>query len=610
MNSFQKPIKTALVLIIFFLASLSNAATAIGAVIRYSTYLGGSGHDIAHAIVATTTGIYITGTTNSTDFPSATGTSTTKKDVFVTKMALTGTTTLFTTRFRGSGNDEGRGIAVDIEGNVYVTGFTDSTDFATTTPGILSTGSRMGTDAFITKISSTGGIIYSTLLGGNKDDEGLSIAVDSGGNAYVTGSTFSDLFPTFTPLPATSCAVGAKSDAFITMVNRTGTVAVYSTCLGGGGDDIGRGIAVDIDANVYVTGFTDSTDLATTTNALQKVPGGLLDAFFTKVAPMGTSTIYSTYLGGTETDAGYGIALNGTDVYITGETNSDTIGTSTVIQDFEAGVAPTGDVFIANIDLATSTAPDDVLAYVVYLGAGKGLGITIDSAGNAYVTGETSSTSFPTAGPTQAINADSSFPFTPDAFVSKINPDGTFLLFSTYLGGNSEDFGKAIAIDADRNVYVTGQTNSANFPKISPLQGSYNGQGDLLITKFDTLANPSAPVPADSGGGGCFIATAAYGSYLDPHVMVLRTFRDRYLSTNAPGRFFVEFYYRHSPPLADYISRHEGIRNIVRWGLTPIIYAIAYPILLPIFMLMIFALLATLCLRPELNRHAPKREGF
>lgn len=631
MHSFQKQIKTTLVLIIFFLASLSNVTTAIGAAMRYSTYLGGSGNDIAYGIVstttvstttvATTTWIYITGTTNSEAFAtSTTGTSTTK-DVFVTKMDLTGTSTsiIFTTYLRGSGDDEGRGIAIDSDGDVYVTGFTSSTDFTTTTPGILSTGTRTGTDAFIAKISPTGVVLYSTLLGGNTNDEGLSIAVDSSKNAYVTGKTFSPNFPT-TPSPLqASCAAGTNSDAFITKVDLDGALS-YSTCLGGSsGGDIGHGIAVDNGGNAYVTGETASTNFPTSLDALQRTNIGsteLSDAFFTKVAPMGTSTIYSTYLGGMGTDAGYAIAVNGTDVYITGETNSPDIGTSTVTQDFESGVAAGGDIFIANIDLAF-TDPDEALANVIYLVAGKGLGITVDSAGNLYVTGETSSTSFPTTpGATQASNADATPPTTVDAFVSKIDATGTFFLFSTYLGGNSNDYGRAIAIDADGNAYVAGQTDSTDFKVLSPLQGSSNGPADMFITKFDTVVNPSAPVPIGSGGGGsgggggCFIATAAYGSYLDPHVMVLRTFRDRYLSTNVPGRFFVQLYYRHSPPLADYISRHEGIRMIVRWGLTPIIYAIAYPIFLPIFALMIFALLTTLCLRPELNRHAPKREGF
>ncbi len=609
MNSFEKPIKTALVLIIFLLANLCDATKATGAVMRFSTYLGGDGNDIGYAITATSTGtstgIYITGRTNSTGF-TTTGTRTTN-DVFVTKMDINGTSTIYTTYLTGNGDDEGRGIAIDSDGNAYITGFTKSTDFATTTSRITgSTESTLGIEAFIAKIGPTGTVIYSALLGGEKEDKGLAIAVDSNGNAYVTGSTSSSDFKQVLPLQP-ACAAGGNDDAFVTMVNPTGS-AVYSTCLGGGSGDVGKGIAVDKDGNAYITGETESTDFPTTTDAFQKTNKGLFDAFFSKISQNGTSTIYSTYLGGAGTDSGNAIAIDiDGNAYITGLTGIEIFtGTSTELdlgeQELLAGA---GDAFVTKIDA------NGEIDYVVYLGGGnreEGLGIAVDSTGNAYVAGETSSGSFPTEAPTQENNAG---PITgqTDAFISKINPTGTALIFSTYLGGSGVDSGKSIAIDADGNAYLTGETASDNFKILSPLQEFIKTATDLFITKIDTVNFPSAPPVAGGGGGGCFIATAAYGSYLDPHVIVLRTFRDRYLATNALGRIFVDFYYQHSPPIADYISRHDGLRMIVRWGLTPIIYAMAYPIVA----LLIFAsfLMATLlCLRPELNRHAPKREGF
>ena len=626
--NYLKNSKCALVLLILLLANLCEVEKAASAVILHSTYLGGSKNDIGYAVATDATGIYIVGTTNSSDLPK-TNTALSGTNVFVTKMSLDGKTLIYTIYLGGSGNDEGRGIAVNNTG-IYVTGFTNSTDFPTTVGAkqtTLTHSSPQTQDAFVTKLNQDGMMVYSTYLGGNKDDNSLAIAVDSLGSAYVTGYTESDDFPKVLPLQAI-CPTSER-DVFITKVSQEGSSFVYSTCLGGSSSDEGRGIAVDTAFNAYVTGQTKSTDFPTTTStAFQRQhagPSGGFDAFFIKIAPNATSTAYSSYLGGAGEDFGNAIAID-TDgnAYITGGTTFEiSTGTSTDELDL-ADDSGAGDAFVVNIQ------PDGDITYVVYLGGSNkevGHGIAVESDGTAYVTGETSSSGFPTQDPTQGSNAGPTSPPlgpTTDAFFSKINKTGTSTIFSTYLGGSGADSGLAIAIDTGGSAYITGETDSTDFKTVVPSQEKQAGAEDIFITKFDTVKPTPPPDPPASGGegggggggGGCFIATAAYGSYLNPHVMVLRTFRDRYLETNTPGRLFVNFYYRYSPPIANYISKHEIVRMGMRWGLTPIVYAVAYPM---VSLLIFVSFMASLmgrkglkgwCRRPESNRHAPKREGF
>ena len=213
----------------------------------------------------------------------------------------------YSTYLGGTGLDQSYGIAVDAAGNAYVTGTTDSADFPTTT-GAFQTTSGGGYDAFVTKLNPTGtALVYSTYLGGTSVDFGEHIAVDRAGNAYVTGYTTSTNFPT--TVGAFQTTSGGGYDAFVTKLNPTGTV-VYSTYLGGSGDEIGWGIAVDTAGYAYVTGQTDSTDFPTTTGAFQTTSGGGYDAFVTKLNPTGTALVYSTYLGGTLNDWGDDIAVD------------------------------------------------------------------------------------------------------------------------------------------------------------------------------------------------------------------------------------------------------------------------------------------------------------
>ena len=330
----------------------------------------------------------------------------------------------------GSGGDSGHGIAVDSSGDAYVTGDTFSTDFPTTS-GVFQTSnnatSQSASNAFVSKFDPSqqgaASLVYSTYLGGSGHlglgDDGAGIVVDSSGNAYVAGTTFSSNFPTTSGAfqTSTNAAAISASNAFVTKLNSTGTALIYSTYLGGsgtdnvGGDDV-AGIALDSSGKVYVTGTTYSTDFPTTSGAFQvtntaSASGAGSNAFIAKLNPsqQGTSSlVHSTYIGGSG-----------------------------------------GSSF----------------------GGDKGFGIAVDSSGDAYITGAAYSTNFPTTSGAFQTSNNAAAISASNAFVTELNSTGTALNYSTYLGGSGGDAGAGIAVDSSHNTYVTGQTFSTDFPTTS-----------------------------------------------------------------------------------------------------------------------------------------------
>ena len=378
----------------------------------------------------------------------------------------------YSTYLGGSGDEGGLGIAIDSAGDSYVTGNTTSSNFPTQNPTQQTYAGGLD-DVFVTKFDPTGTtLIYSTYLGGSADDVGEAIAVDSAGNAYVTGYTTSTDFPTmnaFQPLN------GGASDAFVTKINSTGGL-VYSTYLGGKSNDIGYGIAVDSLGHAYVAGQAGSGNFPKK-NAFQSRLGGATDAFVTKFNSAGNALMYSTYVGGVGADRAYAIAVDSSgSAYLAGSTNSTNFPTKNPLQ---AALAGYSDVFVTKLN-----ATGNALAYSTYLGGSSSespSGIAVDSAGNAYVAGGTQSSDFPTMNAFQATKAGNH-----NAFVTKLNPTGTALIFSTYLGGSSHDTGGGIGTDSAGNVYVTGYTLSLNFPTKNPMQAHSAGNWDAFVTKFDT----------------------------------------------------------------------------------------------------------------------------
>jgi hypothetical protein len=472
----------------------------------YSTYLGGDVPYIGMGIAVDGQGnAYVTGITGSdsltiTGKPSVSGSlnvtgkpsisggltgsvrvsgisvSSTDFDAFVAKVNPTGTALVYSTYLGGTGADVALGIAVDGSGNAYVTGVTGSEDFPVTT-GAAQTTYGGSSDAFVAKVNPTGtALVYATYLGGTVLDAGIGIAVDSSGNAYVTGVTASTDFPTTTGAFQTALS---GLEAFVTKVNATGTALVYSTYLGSDNLTIGIDIAVDGQGSAYVTGLTLSPNFPTTTGAFQTDEFGG-DAFVTKLNAAGTALVYSTYLGGSNIDIGIGIAVDGQgNAYVTGATFSTDFPTTTGAFQTDQ---PDADAFVTKVN-ATGTA----LAYSTYLGGSGtdvGLGIAVDGQGNAYVTGTTASSDFPTT----AGAFQTSHPATdPDVFVSKVNGTGTALAYSTYLGGTSADVGLGIAVDGSGNAYVTGLTGSTDFPTTAgAYQSQFGSSADAFVTKLAT----------------------------------------------------------------------------------------------------------------------------
>jgi hypothetical protein len=377
-------------------------------------------------------------------------------------------------------------------------------------------------------------LVYSTYLGGTSADAANGIAVDSSGNAYVTGSTGAG-FPTIGAVQSNFAGHGAGVNAFVTKFNASGTALVYSTYLGGSVGDTGYSIAVDSAGNAYVTGSTASPDFPTV-NAVQPTLAGSLNAFIAEISASGSALVYSTYLGGSGTDSGSGIAVDSSrNAYVTGSTTSTNF--PTVHPLFSSG-GP-GGAFVTKIG-----AQGNALVYSTYLGgagAAEGKGIAVDASGDAFVTGYTESSNFPTMNPLQSSLAGSA-----NAFVTEINPGGSALVYSTYLGGGGTDIGNGIALDSSGNIYVAGSTTSVNFPTVNPLQPSLAGSTNAFVGKirsggaaliYSTYLGGSgfggdsgAGIAVDSSGNAFVIGTTSSTNF-----PVLNALQSTFLTPATPG---------------------------------------------------------------------------
>lgn len=383
----------------------------------------------------------------------------------------------------GSLSDSGNAIAIDSSGNAYVAGATFSANFPTVAPfqSTCAACAALSSNAFITEINASGSaLVYSTYLGGSTGDSATGIAVDSSGNAYVTGVTSSADFPTVNAVQPT---YGGNQDAFVAKLNAGGSSLGYSTYLGGSGADAGAGIAIDASGDAYVTGSTVSVDFPTV-NALQPTCTscalGTSNAFVTELNGAGSAIVYSTYLGGSNADAGAAIAVDSTgNAYLAGGTTSNNFPTANAFQNSFGGVE---DAFVTKLNASGSA-----IVYSTYLGGtgrDSAAGIALDSSGNAYVTGSTSSTDFPTLNPIQPTLIGSV-----DAFVAKLNASGAALVYSTYLGGSSTQSAAAVAVDSLGQAYIIGSTTSTDFPTANALQTTYAGNQDAFISKFSATGN-------------------------------------------------------------------------------------------------------------------------
>ncbi len=467
-------------------------------VLVYSTYLGGGGEDQGQGIAVDAAGsAYVTGVTASTNFPTQVPYQETlqgSQDVFVTKLTPAGDALVYSSYLGGSSQDWGLGIAVDGAGSAYVTGWAGSTDFPTqsayqaTNQGLC--------DAFVTKLSPAGNtLVYSTYLGGSGDDNGFGIAVDGAGSAYVTGYTGSTNFPTQSAYQAT---IQGPSNVFVTKLSPAGNALVYSTYLGGSGyGDAGNGIAVDGAGSAYVTGHTGSTNFPTQ-SAYQATLQGTYNAFVTKLTAAGNALVYSTFLGGSDRDYAQGIAVDGAgSAYVTGATYSIDFPTQLA---YQATFQGTADAFVTKLSPA-----GNALVYSTFLGGSgddEGYGIAVDGAGSAYVTGYTRSGNFPTQ-----LACQAAFQGDLDVFVTKLAPAGSALSYSTYLSGGVADEGYGIAVDGAGSVYVTGETFGGNFPTQLPYQATNQGANDAFVTKLTLVAIDSFSPESVAPGSAAFTLT-------------------------------------------------------------------------------------------------------
>lgn len=409
----------------------------------------------------------------------------------------------------GAQDDAGLAIAVDGQGSAYVAGFTASA-------GLPGTGNIQ---AFVTKFTPDGsGVVYTTYFGGDGMDVATSLAVDGAGNVFVGGSTTSANFPVVRPVQGgyAGGSVETGGDGFVVKLDRGGAQMMYSTYLGGSRGDAVRGLAVDGSGNAYVTGFTASENFPVRSALQPAIRGGVTsrtDAFVAKLNAAGDGLVYSTFLGGTRDDLGLGLAVDGMgNAYVTGITYSGDFPVRDALQGRNAGSA---DAFVAKVNAVGSA-----LVYSTYLGGESddfGLAIAVDAAGAAHVTGATGSGAFPLVNAAQAkFGAADRLGF--DAFVSKLNPAGGALVYSTYLGGSGVDVGHAIALGADGGAVIAGETDSSDFPMRNAVRGggaandgfvarlSANGASFEYASLLGGQALDSAAAVAVDGAGNVYVA--------------------------------------------------------------------------------------------------------
>jgi hypothetical protein len=511
----------------------------IDPILSHSTYFGGNSGDTAWAVAVDTNGfIYVAGQTFSsritnnvplarpgayqTNFHGGTFTG----DAFVAKFDNVAQNLIYFTYLGGSADDLASSIAVDGQGNAYVTGFTDSPDFPIT--NAITGHAKIGgsysqsfgfypIDAFVAKLNSGGSnLMFSTYLGGSGMDGGDGIALDSSGNIYVTGYTFSTNFPatnaityrlagrTNTVLDHLACTntIYFNANAFIAKIGGPGgTNLIYSSYFGGNNFDAGESIAVDSSNFVYVTGFTASTNFPNT-NSFRKYLNGstnqtpAYDAFVAKFDATGTNLLYSTFLGGTNNDVACSIAVdNQGAAYVTGWTTSTNFPNTNSAPGLYNGLVNSQyaylvtNVFLTKITNGTGTNYAGIACSTLFGGTNIDIGYGVAvAAGYVFVAGSTSSTNFPTSnlpGLLRATNSGGN-----DAFVAAFTISTFAPVYSVCLGGNSDDFAYGIAADPVGNAYIVGQTLSPNFPTLNARQTTLNGTNDAFLTEIILFVSP------------------------------------------------------------------------------------------------------------------------
>jgi hypothetical protein len=377
---------------------------------------------------------------------------------------------VYSSYFGGSTDTEAAKVSVDSSGNIYVIGTTQANDLPLANP--LQSNKTGFLETFVTKFDPSGSnLIYSTYLGGTAPghvDNGNAIAVDASGNAYITGATNDLNFPTtpgaYLPAPGGTGLCGNCTDGWVAKLDTTGSSLLFSTYLTGNANNVNSvptGIALDATGNAYLSGIAYPTGFPITPGAYTKTSGGALHVFITKVNASGSALVYSSYFGGNGNDQAFGIAVDSLgNAYVTGVTGSTDFPVTNRLKSQTEGIQ----AFVFKLNASGSQ-----IVYSTVFGSAEAFGIAVDAAGSAYITGWANDPNFPTAGPMKTSYQDT------DAFVSKLDPSGASLAYSIFLGGSNVDQGNAVAVDSDGNAYITGRTQSVDFPTINAIQPSYSG---------------------------------------------------------------------------------------------------------------------------------------
>jgi hypothetical protein len=473
--------------------------------LEFSTFLGGSGFERGCGIAIDNSGnIFLCGYTSSSNFP-ITGSNDINIEtceIFITQLNSSGSDIILSTYIGGNDNDQALDMEIAESGYIYLTGITWSDNFPVTRNSRYGGGG----DAFLCRFDPSGLLLYSRYIGGTNLEYGRGIAIDSSENAYIVGNTYSSDFPTLNAFQ--SSVKGYGGNAFVCKINYSEDF-IYSTYLGGEWDEHGQEIAVDDSGSCYVTGYTHSSKFPVK-NAYQEKYGGRCDGFVCKFNADGSDLIYSTFLGGTDSDNALGIVVDKLgSAYIAGRTSSHDFPVKNAFQNtFKGG----NDVFVCKLN------PDGTdLIYSTYLGGSnsefwdgtnKEGGIAVDEFGCVYISGATYSIDFPTKNAFQDTNGGIL-----DIFLFKLSEKGNKLVYSTYLGGYTYDSVGVVAVDQSGNAYVTGGTNSYNFPTKIPYQDSNAGYVDVFLSKLSFTYNvtiqstpdigiPITVTPNDTNGNG------------------------------------------------------------------------------------------------------------
>jgi fibronectin type 3 domain-containing protein len=474
--------------------------------LTFSTYLGGTLYDGAGSVALSVDDdgdVYITGTTRSVNFPITTGAYDTTHnggdwDLSVSKLVSNGTELSYSTYIGGSSGEYTTDITIDEDGRVFVTGNTGSTDFPVSS-NAYQRSPNSSDDGFVFKLDTTGqAIVYSTYFGGSDYDYIEAIDIDGQGKAYVVGNTKSNDFPVISGCFDT--VYNGGGDGFVALLNGNGTKVIYGTYVGGSGSETLNSVDVDDNGDVYAAGFTGRNDFPTTLSAFDRTHNGQWDGCVLKMPGNLSSLVFSTFLGGNSFDRIRDIIVDDDgNVIVGGETQSPNFPITQGAYDTTLGGL---ECFVAKLK-----ARGDELVVSTFFGGSKDesmYGVATDANGTIFIIGETDSTDYPTT-----LNAYSKKGAgNDDAYIARLDPNGTELEYSTYLGGSDYEwnaYGGAIHVGR-HGTTVAGKTDSLDYPTTpGAYSGGNSGGFDMFITRLPTPrlneTRPSPPVNLSAVAG-------------------------------------------------------------------------------------------------------------